>query len=170
MPTHRPKEDQNLWNFIFSVFFICVLAAAVWYMQEVRGGFLISVPPFDALMLAFATFRITRLVVYDKIARWFRELFADRHEYEKDGKAWVEVKPPASGFRHAVYDLLQCPWCIGIWAALVVIFVYFVYPWGWFFCFFLGLAGAGSLLQVMANGIGWRAEILKLDAREKGSL
>jgi hypothetical protein len=170
MSTHRPKEDQNFWNFIFSVFFVLVLIAAGWYTYAMRGGFLVAVPPFDALMLAFATFRITRLVVYDKIARWFRELFADRREYEKDGKIWVEVTPAPRGFRHSVYDLLQCPWCIGIWAALVVTVIYFVYPWGWFFCFFLGLAGAGSMLQIIANGVGWRAETLKLEAKEKGSL
>lgn len=170
MPTHRPKEDQNLWNFVFSLFFVLVLAGAAWYMHEARGGFLVSVTPFDALMLAFATFRITRLVVYDKITRWFRELFADRYEYERDGKAWVEVRPPSSGFRHTAYDLVQCPWCIGIWASLIVIFVYFVYPWGWFLCFFLALAGAGTMLQILANGVGWKAETLKLDAKEKGSL
>ncbi len=164
---HRPKEDQNFWNFIFSVFFVIVLAAAVWEMRELRGGFLVSVPPFDAFMMAFATFRITRLVVYDKIARWFRELFADRREYEKDGVVWVEVRPYGSGFRHTIHDLLLCPWCIGIWAALAVMFFYFVFPWAWSVLFFLALAGAGSLLQVTGNAIGWKAENLKLDARTK---
>lgn len=167
---HRPKEDQNFWNFLFSVFFICVLVAAASYMRSARGGYLVSVPPFDALMLAFATFRITRLLVYDKIARWFRELFAERHVYHKDGVAWVEVRPYPKGLRSTIYDLLQCPWCIGIWASLVSIVIYFVFPWGWFVCFFLAIAGAGSMLQILSNGVGWKAETLKMEAREKGSL
>lgn len=166
MHTKRPKEDQNFWNFLFSLFFIVVLVAAAWYMQEARGGHLVYVPVFDAFILAFAAFRITRLVVYDKISRWFREWFMDRHEFEKDGKTWVEVRPFPKGFRHTVGDLLQCPWCIGVWASLVVVFVYFVFPWGWFFAFFLAIAGAGSLLQVVANAVGWRAEGLKLEAQE----
>lgn len=170
MPIHRPKEDQNLWNFLFSVFFLVVLVAASWYMKEVRGFYLGFVTPFDALMLAFATFRVTRLLVYDKITRWFRELFSDNRVYEKDGVSWVEVRPHGTGFRHTVYDLLQCPWCIGIWAALFTIFVYFVFPWGWSLNFFLAIAGMGSLLQVISNGVGWKAETLKLEAREKGSL
>jgi len=143
------KEDryweQNFWNFVFSVFFIVVLVAAAWYMKEIRGGYLISVPPFDAIMMAFATFRITRLLVYDKIARWFRDLFPQN--------GWGPLA--------TINDLLQCPWCIGIWAALIVVFCYFVFDWAWFVIFFLALAGAGSLLQVIANGIGWRAENLK---------
>lgn len=167
MPTKRVKEDQNFWNFIFSVFFIGVLVAAVYYMYELRGGYLVSVPWFDAIIMSFAAFRITRLIVYDKIARWFRELFAARREFEEGGVVYVEVTPYPRGFRHTVYDLLNCPWCIGVWSALVVVFCYFVFSWAWSVIFFLGLAGAGSLLQVVANSIGWRAEILKIEAKER---
>ena len=122
-------------------------------MKEARGGYLVSVPPFDAVMIALATFRITRLVVYDKIMRWFRDLFEN-----------------GAGPLHTIRDLLQCPWCIGIWASLSVVFVYFVFTWGWFVVFFLAMAGAGSMLQIVANLIGWKAEILKMEAKEKGSL
>ncbi len=166
MQTLRAKEDQNFWNFLFSIFFIIVLALGLWAMQDIRSGFLTSVPVFDAVMMAFAAFRITRLVVYDKITRWFRELFAQKSEVEKDGITYVEVAPYASGFRHTVYDLLNCPWCIGIWSSAVVIFAYFVTDWAWSVIFFLAIAGAGSLLQVAANAIGWRAESLKLEAQE----
>lgn len=161
MKTTRVKEDQNLWNFIFSVFFIVVLIAAIWEMKEIRGGYLVSVPWFDALMMALATMRITRLVVYDKIARWFRELFVQRRTYVENGVRMVELSPRKSGFMRTVYDLLQCPWCIGVWSSLIVVYCYYIFPWAWSIIFFLAIAGAGSLLQVIANGIGWRAENLK---------
>jgi hypothetical protein len=164
---HRLKEDQNFWNFLFSVFFIIVLVGALVAMQAMRGGFLVSVTPFDAFLMALATFRITRLVVYDKITRWFRELFVTSRVYDKEGATWVEIIPYTSGFRHTIYDLLQCPWCIGIWAGLIVTFFYFVFPWAWSVIFFLALAGAGTLLQLAANSMGWRAENLKLDAFAK---
>jgi hypothetical protein len=167
MPLRRLKEDQNFWNFLFSVFFLCVLIASLYVMQLVRGGFLVSVPPFDALLMALATFRITRLIVYDKITRWFRELFADAREFEEGGVLYVEIRPYGSGLRHALHDLLQCPWCIGIWAALIVMFCYFIFPWAWSVIFFLALAGVGSLIQIWANGLGWKAENLKLDSYER---
>lgn len=166
-PTRRQKEDQNFWNVIFSVFFLVVLAATVWQMREMRGGFLVSVPPFDAFMMAFATLRITRLVVYDKITRWFRELFMQKREVEEGGITYVEVRPFESGFRHTASDLLACPWCIGFWAALAVVFCYFVFPWAWSVVFFLALAGAGSMLQVLTNVLGWKAENLKLKVQAK---
>lgn len=151
MHTHS-RTSENIWNFAFSVFFIGVLVAALWFMKESRGGYLVSVSPYDALLIALASFRITRLVVYDKISRWFRDLFDDPRGY---------------GFRHTVHDLLSCPWCISFWSALLLVVCYFVFPWAWTVIFFLAVAGVGSLVQLHANGIGWRAENLKLDAVEK---
>ncbi len=146
------QGGSNFWNFIFSIFFIGVLMAALWLMKAVRGGYLISVTPFDALLMALASFRVTRLVVYDKISQWFRDLFnANSH----------------SGFVRTVHDLLSCPWCIGFWSALVIVVCYFIFPWAWTVILFLAVAGAGSLMQIYANQMGWRAENLKIDAQEK---
>lgn len=167
MRTQRPKEDQNMWNFLFSVFFIFVLVFAVWAIRDSNGGFPTSIPVFDFALLALAAFRITRLIVYDKIARWFRELFADTREFEEAGVAFVEIKPYGIGIRHTIHDLLQCPWCIGVWSALIVTFFYFVFAWAWFVILFLAVAGVSSLVQVLGNLIGWRAESLKLEAKEK---
>jgi len=157
----RPKEDQNFWNFLLSVFFVIFLVGAVWLLYAWRGSFPGSVPIFDAVLMAFAAFRITRLLVYDKIARWFRELFAERVEYLSDGLTYVEIRPLGRGVRHTIHDLLQCPWCIGFWGSLAVSWFYFMFPWAWYVIFFLALAGMGSLLQVTANLIGWKAEQLK---------
>jgi hypothetical protein len=161
MTTSRPREDQNVWNFIFSLFFIGVLAGAIWFIYQENGYYPFYIPVFDAVLLALAAFRITRLMVYDKIARWFRELFVAKRYYEEGGVQYVEIRPYGKGFRHTVHDLLQCPWCIGVWSALIVTFCYFMFPWAWFAVLFLAVAGLGSLLQVSANLIGWRAEHLK---------
>ncbi len=146
-----PHQSHNFWNFLFSVFFLVVLAATVQGVYMLTGSYPSEVPIFDAILMAFATLRITRLIVYDKITRWFRELFVRGD----------------NGFIYTVRDLLECPWCIGFWSALGIAFGYFVFPWAWFVILFLALAGAGSLLQVMANLIGWRAEGLKNDILQK---
>jgi hypothetical protein len=161
MKLTRPKEDQNLWNFIFSLFFFVALVAAMWEVWGETGTFPHAVPIFDAILMALAAFRLTRLIVYDKIARWFRELFVHRRTYIENGVAMVELTPRASGFARTVSDLLACPWCIGFWSALIIAFCYFMYPWAWFVIFFLALAGAGSFIQIAANLVGWKAEQLK---------
>jgi hypothetical protein len=151
MHTHS-RKSENLWNFLFSVFFVAVLVVALWYMKSVRGFYLGRVEPFDALLLSLASFRVTRLIVYDKISRWFRDLFDDPRGY---------------GLRHTIHDLLNCPWCIGFWSALILVVAYFTQEWAWTVIFFLAVAGVGSLVHLYANGVGWKAENLKLDAVEK---
>jgi len=165
--TSRPKEDQNTWNILFSAFFVTALVGALYYMWSVYGAFPQTVPVFDAILMSLAAFRVTRLVVYDKITRWFRELFVEKIEFQKDGVTWVDIRSPHQGFFGTVHDLLGCPWCIGFWSAIVIAFSYFMFPWAWFVIFFLALAGAGSLIQLLANMIGWKAENLKQDSQEK---
>ncbi len=165
--TRRQKEDQNLWNFLFSIFFVGVLIAAMWEVFGEYHDFPRSVPVFDVILMSLASFRITRLVVYDKITRWFRELFADTVEFEENGIQFVEVRQFGSGFRHTVSELLACPWCIGFWSSIIIVFAYFMFSWAWFMILFLAIAGLGSFVQITANAIGWKAESLKLDALSK---
>lgn len=165
--TRRPKEDQNLWNFYFSLFFLLVLIAALRWFWVQYQLFPQSVSVFDFILMALAAFRVTRLIVYDKITRWFRELFMKKEEYEQDGVTWVQLTPYPNGFFGTIHDLLGCPWCIGFWSAIIIAFFYFVFPWAWFVILFLALAGTGSFVQLAANMIGWQAENLKLDAKEK---
>ncbi len=168
-PLQRPKEDQNIWNFVLSLFFVLVLVLALWEVFGEQHAFPHTVPVFDAVLMALATFRVTRLIVYDKITRWFRELFVHKRETKKDDGVWVELIPYRSGFLATVHDLLGCPWCISFWSALIIAFIYFIFPWAWFVIFLLALAGAGSFVQLAANLVGWQAENLKQDSHEKES-
>jgi hypothetical protein len=128
--TRRPHDDQNYWNVIFSLFFICVLFVALWGIYRKFNSFPRSIPILDAFLLAFAAFRITRLVVYDKITRFFREWFVDAKEISHEGRVWVELTPVGRGFRHTVYDLLTCPWCVGLWSGLIVSYCLLYVPVG----------------------------------------
>lgn len=166
-PLYRPYEDQNRWNFFFSLFFILVLALSVWGVEAIRGSFPHTLPALDALLMALASMRITRLVVYDKITRFFREWFVDCRVIKRGKEEWVELTPVARGMRATMHDLLTCPWCIGMWSALIVSFCYFAFPWAWYVILFLAIAGAGSLFQLFANWLGWAAENRKLDAQAR---
>jgi hypothetical protein len=166
--TYRPHEDQNVWNFVFSLFFVAVLAGILWAIYQRWGSFPTSMSVFDAILMALASFRITRLVVYDKITRFFREWFVSKRVVVlDDGQTMVEISTVASGFRSTIHDLLACPWCIGMWSSLIICGAYFLFPWAWFIILFLALAGAGSFVQITANMIGWKAEGLKQEVESR---
>lgn len=163
----RPQDDQNVWNFWFSLFFLAVLIEALVFLHARTGGFPRSISVFDALLMALAAFRVTRLIVYDKITRWFRELFVEKRAVIDGEEKWVEIRSGGLGIRTTIFELMQCPWCIGFWSALAIAVFYFTFDWAWFVIFFLALAGTGTLLQLLANLIGWKAENLKLDTQAK---
>lgn len=133
------------WNIFFSIFFIGLVYVA-FRLIVLAGGVPQAVSVWDAVLMTLATFRLTRLVVYDSLTLWIRDLF-------KGGAPFTLVG--------TLNTLINCPWCIGLWFAAVVAVAYFAAPFTWFFIFILALGGAASFLQIIANGVGWSAEYTK---------
>jgi len=136
------KKRIDWWNIAFSLFFILLMY--VGYQLVLAAGVrprYISL--WDTTIMALAAFRLTRIVVYDSITKWFRALFDDGKEYT----FWGTLK-----------TLVNCPWCMGLWFALVVATAFFTSPFLWFFIFILALGGVASFIQIVANLIGWSAE------------
>jgi hypothetical protein len=148
-------SDQYIWNFLFGLFFfaLVVLGTVVLDSEAVRS--LEDVTAMELIILSLATLRLTRLFVYDRITAFFREQFYDVVE---TGRGKRSLEKPLSGPRRTLADLLSCPWCTGMWMAATVVFFYFLTPFAWFPTLFLAVAGLGSLLQIFANYLGWKAE------------
>lgn len=153
------QDEQNIWHIFFSLLFCGVIFAGYWLLM-LRGGMPQTIPLFDALLLALAAFRLVRLFVYDHITQFVRDLFLEVRPALQEGGELVREKP-AVGPRRTMATLLGCPWCFGIWAGFTVTFFYFLTPHAWFFILALALGGVASLLQVLANLIGWSAELKK---------
>lgn len=117
----------------------------------------------DYVLMTLASFRIVRAIVYDKLFAFFREQFYDVTEY----KGSVVLVKPESGPRRTLVDLLTCPWCVSMWAVLVVSFFYMLTPYAAYPVVLLALSGVVSLLQIVANMIGWKAEQAKLDTESR---
>lgn len=163
------KNDQHLWNFFFSALFAVILTLSVLYLarHEVLPA---SIPLLDAVLIALAVFRITRLLVYDRITLFLRDSFLRSRVIKDDaGNTLVERVSYKTGPFRTIHDLFDCPWCVGVWVSLAVVFSYFVFSFAWYVIFFLAVAGLGSLLQLAGSLIGWKAENLKFEAKERGS-
>lgn len=161
------KDDQGVWNFLFTVFFAGVFLELGYILYQM-GRLPIGISLFDSLLVTLATFRVTRLFVYDKITQFIRDWFLDKEVAVTDrGEVLVIRTKAASGPRRTLHELLACPWCFGMWSALFVAFFYFLTPLFWFPIFVLAVAGVASLVQLLANMIGWRAENLKQETEGK---
>lgn len=74
-----------------------------------------AMPVRDLALLAVAVFRASRLVTKDSITAFARSPFV-RFEGPA-GPGEVEESVPGRGFRHAVGELVTCPFCVSMWLA-----------------------------------------------------
>jgi hypothetical protein len=106
------------------------------------------------LLLSLAAFRLTRLIVYDKITEFLRDPFFDEiEETNEAGEIEIYYIPKKTGLRHFFGELLSCYWCTGIWAATGLVGVYFLLPGGVAVpvILILAVAGLASILETIVQ-------------------
>ena len=74
-------------------------------------------PPIDLILLAFASFRLTHFVVFDRLGRPLRALFTDAND-----------EPRGNGLRYKIGQGITCYWCAGIWVSALLYTGYWVLP------------------------------------------
>lgn len=137
----------------FTVLYPALLATALFFFSVFSPETPRHISLFDFVLLSLATFRLIRLLVYDRITEFVRDwFFAEPYP----GKC------PESGFKASVGHLFGCPWCMGVWIGLFVVFLYYLTPLVWFPILVLAVSGTASAIQIFANMIGWKAENLKI--------
>jgi Protein of unknown function (DUF1360) len=149
--------DQYFWNFVFSIFFLALVAMAAIILESESRIRLNELVLADYVLITLASWRLTRLFVYDAITKFFREQFWD---LKKVGKGFVLEKPKI-GPRRTLADLLSCPWCFGVWATAMVTFLYLISSYMVYPVLILALSGVATFLQLLSNLVGHKAEQLK---------
>lgn len=132
--------------------FFAALAAWAYLWLEGAGRLVAWIPAGDFVLMALAVMRLVRLFTYDVITAFIRDWF-------------VGAEPES--LRDSLGALINCPWCLGLWWALVVAFFYLATPIAWYGILVLALASVASFLQILANFIGWSAELKKKEAQSR---
>ncbi|MGE7764148.1 DUF1360 domain-containing protein [Peribacillus sp. NPDC096540] len=107
------------------------------------------------LLLGLASFRLTRLIVFDKIIEPLRRPFFKEIE-EKNEKGDVEIYliPKEKGLLGWFGQLLSCFWCVGIWVSLFLVLLYLQQLFiGEVLILILAVAAVGSILEVIISRI-----------------
>ncbi len=149
--------DQYFWNIIFTLFFLCLVFMGTVILESEAYKVYAELTFVDFALITLASFRVIRLMVYDKITAFFREQFYD--VVEQKGK--ILLVKPAHGPRRTLADLLTCPWCFGVWATATIGFFYLLTPYAFFPVLLLALSAVATFLQLLTNLIGWKAEQTK---------
>lgn len=163
------KYSTQIWYVLYSLFFIVVAWFMLRSLYSTNGSLPTSIKMFDFWMILLATFRLTRLFVYDKITYFLRDMFQHtEEEYTQEGITYTKKVERTSGPLRVAYELLVCPWCFSVWAGLLVCYAYFLRTeLFWLPIFILAISGVATAIQIVVNMVGWIAENKKLDAQER---
>jgi hypothetical protein len=152
--------DQYFWNFVFSFFFVALTIMGVIILATESYRDPLELTLLDFLLMTLASWRLTRLFVYDHITKFIREQFMDPVKVE----GGYELVKPKGGPRRTLADLFGCPWCVGMWMATTVGFFYMLTPLAYYPVLFLAIAALATYLQLLANLTGHKAEEAKRKA------
>ncbi|WP_407271735.1 DUF1360 domain-containing protein [Radiobacillus sp. PE A8.2] len=108
---------------------------------------------FIFMLLGLATFRLTRLLVFDDITSFIRAPFhEEREEVTEDETIEVIIYIKGKGLRRFVGELLSCHWCTGIWCAAILYAGLYFLPTIFFpIIVILSLAAVSSIVQTWVS-------------------
>lgn len=131
------RINQGKWHNIFGAVYIVLLLVTLAILKSL-DKLPLSISTFDFFLLAFCIFRLVRLFTYDSITEHIRDYF----------------KKFESGPEKEAFDLLDCPWCTGVWIALPVVFFFFLTSLAWYPILILALSGIATFIQITILRIG----------------
>jgi hypothetical protein len=99
------------------------------------------------VMLILASYRLTHLIVFDKITEFIRKPFMIKKEIETEhGPVLKDVPKNMFGY------LLNCYWCAGVWSAIIIGGGYLLFPKiASIIILFLSIAGGQCILETFVG-------------------
>ncbi|RKR87977.1 uncharacterized protein DUF1360 [Micromonospora pisi] len=71
----------------------------------------------DIVLLGIATHKLSRLLSKDAVTSPLRAPFTSYDRPTGNGEVMEQVRDQGSGTRHAIGELLSCPFCLAVWVA-----------------------------------------------------
>ena len=147
----KQSNTERIWN-VVSMFVYVLLLIALGTLLKDRGTGIEDIRITDLVLICIATYRMTRLMVYDRIFKLFRDIARDFQD---------------NGFGASIRTILTCPWCAGVWLSLFNVAIFFLVPFGKLFIYIMAIAGVAIFLQLGANILAMTADEKQMDVKEK---
>ena len=138
-------------DFISSMVFIIAFIISM-YLFDLKELTFSNISISDVVFIIIGTYRVTRMIVYEKIFSLFRFPFK---------------KKAVAGLHSSINNLLTCPWCASVWVGLFVFDIYYLIPYGRFFVYLMAISAIAVPLVLLGNIATLRNDILK---RERDKL
>lgn len=129
------ERKHQAWNF-WSAFVFLGAVILVGYLLKQKGVDMTELTFKEALVIILASTRMTRILVFEKILKHFRDALKRRENLYVIG---------------TIHSMVTCPWCAGVWVTLFIIVLYFLVPYGTVLVYVLALAGLATVVILLSN-------------------
>ncbi|WP_223700650.1 DUF1360 domain-containing protein [Sutcliffiella deserti] len=122
------------------------------YHEEWKGVFIFE-HWYWFILLGLASFRLTRLIVSDKITYFLRRPFVEEvEEVDENGEMESYLIIKGKGIRAWIGELISCHWCTGVWVTTGLFFLYKFYPFlGESVLVIFAAAGVAGIVESFVN-------------------
>jgi hypothetical protein len=136
------ERKHQAWNF-WSAFIFFGLVVLVGFLLKKKDIDIEDITLKQALVIILASYRMTRVLVFEKIFKYLRDVLKKRENLYVIG---------------TLSSIITCPWCSGVWVTLIVVIFYYLVPYGILLDYLLAVAGVASILILYSNMLQMRAE------------
>ncbi|WBB66793.1 DUF1360 domain-containing protein [Micromonospora sp. WMMD812] len=115
---YAPHEHRPLGGYLAAMGTYAGVAGALAGLARVTGRQVPERPsPADVVLLSIATHKLSRLLSKDTVTSPLRAPFTRYDRPIGSGEVMEQVRDSGSSTRHAIGELLSCPFCLAVWVA-----------------------------------------------------
>lgn len=115
---YAPHEHRPLDGYVVAMGGFAALAAALAAAAKVTGRPVPDRPATaDVVLISIATHKLSRLISKDSVTSPLRAPFTRYTKASGSAEVNEEVRDQGSSVRHAIGELVTCPFCLAVWVA-----------------------------------------------------
>jgi hypothetical protein len=163
----RSKQKEYLAKGVLTFVFLGGFAAFTGWMLTAGPGLDGFQPTWiELFILGFATYRLGRLIAYDRVMEPFRQFFTTTGP-DPTG-AGDSVSPKGQGFQQSIGQLICCPICAGTWIAALLTYLLILFPGpARVFLTMTTAIAIAELLGAVTEAASWGGQYARTAAGEK---
>ena len=128
-----------------------------WMLIFGPGLDIFQLSAMQLVLLGFSTYRLGRLIAYDRVMEPFRQFFTDT--VPDSTGAGESVNPKGEGFQQALGQLICCPICAGTWVAALLTYLLYLFPGPMMvFLTMTAAIGIAELLGALTEALSWSGQ------------
>lgn len=151
----KAKQQESATKIVLIVLFLGGLGVLAWVVEKGGSGLkLTELSLLDIILIGFATFRLGRMIAYDRIMDPVRAPFT-RVVDDNSGEGKT-IAPKGKGARQALGQLISCPTCIGTWVAAFLVLMLLIAPEGTrIFLYATAAVALAEILNSLTETLCW---------------